>query len=58
LMILSSDREFTVWPKPGTELTVDLDSTKISLPIVGGEAAFRKAIKAASQPKAMRSGIF
>jgi X-Pro dipeptidyl-peptidase len=50
LMILSSDREFTVWPKPGTELTVDLDSTKISLPIVGGEAAFRKAIEAASQP--------
>ena len=25
LMILSSDRDFTLWPKPGTELTIDLD---------------------------------
>ena len=25
LMIMSSDHEFTLWPKPGTELTVDLD---------------------------------
>ncbi|MFH1765122.1 MAG: Xaa-Pro dipeptidyl-peptidase, partial [Gemmatimonadota bacterium] len=32
LMILSSDREFTLWPPPGTELTVDLDSTHIELP--------------------------
>ncbi len=44
LMILSSDRDFTVWPKAGTKLTVDLDATKISLPIVGGEAAFRQAV--------------
>ena len=27
LMILSSDRDFTLWPKPGTELTIDLDDT-------------------------------
>jgi X-Pro dipeptidyl-peptidase len=45
LMILSSDRDFTLWPKPGTEITVDLDSTSLSLPIVGGAAAFEKAIQ-------------
>jgi X-Pro dipeptidyl-peptidase len=43
LMIFSSDTEFTILPKPGTELTVDLDATKLTLPIVGGEAAFKKA---------------
>jgi X-Pro dipeptidyl-peptidase len=45
LMILSSDREFTLWPKPGTELTVDLDATSIRLPVVGGVEAFRSAVK-------------
>ncbi len=45
LMILSSDREFTLWPKPGTELTVDLDATTIRLPVVGGVEAFRRAVK-------------
>jgi len=45
LMIFSSDKEFTVWPEPGTELTVDLKGTKITLPIVGGKTAFEKAIK-------------
>jgi X-Pro dipeptidyl-peptidase len=40
LMIFSSDREFTLRPDPGTELTVDLDSTTITLPIVGGSDAF------------------
>lgn len=39
LMIFSSDREFTLWPQPGTELTVDLDETSLTLPIVGGEGA-------------------
>ncbi|MFD2541954.1 Xaa-Pro dipeptidyl-peptidase [Lacinutrix gracilariae] len=43
LMIFSSDKEFTLHPKPGTELTVDLDKTNISLPIVGGEEALKKA---------------
>ena len=38
-MIFSSDREFTLWPQPGTELTVDLDATSLTLPIVGGESA-------------------
>ncbi|MBT8395942.1 MAG: Xaa-Pro dipeptidyl-peptidase [Gemmatimonadetes bacterium] len=43
LMIFSSDREFTLWPPPGTELTVDLDSTFLDLPVVGGNAALRAA---------------
>ena len=40
LMVFSSDRDFTLWPAPGTELTVDLDSTSLKLPIVGGVAAY------------------
>ncbi|MFM9873900.1 MAG: Xaa-Pro dipeptidyl-peptidase [Fimbriimonadaceae bacterium] len=43
LMVLSSDRDFTVWPKPGTKLTIDLNGTQISLPVVGGKSAFEKA---------------
>ncbi len=43
LMIFSTDRDFTLWPDPGTELTVDLDATSIELPIVGGEESFNKA---------------
>lgn len=37
LMIFSSDKEFTLRPEPGTELTVDLDETELILPIVGGK---------------------
>ncbi|WP_298325483.1 Xaa-Pro dipeptidyl-peptidase [uncultured Dokdonia sp.] len=44
LMIFSSDSEFTVLPNPGTELTVDLSKTKLTLPVVGGETAFSKTI--------------
>lgn len=43
LMIFSSDKEFTVWPEPGTELTIDLDATSITLPIVGGIEAYEHA---------------
>jgi X-Pro dipeptidyl-peptidase len=42
-MIFSSDRDFTLWPDPGTELTIDLDGTSIELPIVGGVPAVRRA---------------
>jgi X-Pro dipeptidyl-peptidase len=42
LMIFSSDRDFTLWPKPGTELTVDLDGTVLQLPVVDGAAAFQR----------------
>jgi X-Pro dipeptidyl-peptidase len=41
LMIFSSDRECTLWPTPGTELTVDLDATSIVLPVVGGADALQ-----------------
>jgi X-Pro dipeptidyl-peptidase len=41
LMIFSSDRDFTVWPSPGTELTIDLDRTSLRLPVVGGARALR-----------------
>ena len=45
LMIFSSDNNFTLLPEPGTELTVDLNGTSITLPIVGGKKAFDKATK-------------
>ncbi|NEN24763.1 Xaa-Pro dipeptidyl-peptidase [Cryomorpha ignava] len=44
LMIFSSDKEFTLWPEPGTELTIDLDRTNLILPVVGGKEAFSKSI--------------
>ena len=44
LMIMSSDREFTLWPAPGTELTVDLGGTSIELPVVGGAATLEQAL--------------
>ncbi|WP_299130182.1 Xaa-Pro dipeptidyl-peptidase [uncultured Winogradskyella sp.] len=42
LMIFSSDQEYTLHPKAGTELTVDLAKTKLVLPIVGGKAVYSK----------------
>jgi X-Pro dipeptidyl-peptidase C-terminal non-catalytic domain. len=43
VMIMSSDREFTLWPKPGTQLTVDLAHSSFSIPIVGGAGALKAA---------------
>lgn len=43
IMIMSSDREFTLWPRPGTELTVDLARSSFSIPVVGGAGALRNA---------------
>ena len=45
LMIFSSDKEYTIWPKPGTEIKVDIKSTTLNLPIVGGKAAYLHAIR-------------
>ena len=45
LMIFSSDKEFTLWPKAGTEITIDLNRTILTLPVVGGASALEKAIK-------------
>lgn len=50
LMIFSSDREFTLHPDPGTELTVDLNATRLTLPIVGGVAAFQHAMERPPAP--------
>lgn len=44
LMVFSSDREFTLWPAPGTMLTVDLDGTMLRLPVVGGETGMSRAL--------------
>jgi X-Pro dipeptidyl-peptidase len=44
LMIFSSDREFTLWPHPGTELSINLDKTFLTLPIVGGLDKFNQAV--------------
>ncbi len=44
LMIFSSDRDFTLWPDPGAELTVDLNATRLTLPVVGGKKALKKAM--------------
>ncbi len=41
LMIFSSDRDFTLWPEPGTELTIDIENTELTLPIVGGQDALK-----------------
>ncbi|MGE0159681.1 MAG: Xaa-Pro dipeptidyl-peptidase [Gemmatimonadales bacterium] len=45
VMIFSSDREFTLWPPAGTELTVDLAGTRLELPVVGGAAALSEALR-------------
>ena len=43
LMVFSSDRLFTLRPQPGTEVTVDLAGTSLSIPVVGGSKAFTTA---------------
>jgi X-Pro dipeptidyl-peptidase len=42
-MIFSSDRDHTLWPPAGTELTVDLDATAIDLPVVDGMEAWMRS---------------
>tara|TARA_R110002073_G_scaffold14998_1_gene60097 strand:+ start:15060 stop:16898 length:1839 start_codon:yes stop_codon:yes gene_type:complete len=45
LLIFSSDKEFTLWPEPGTELTIDLEATSLSIPVVGGLDTLTKALE-------------
>lgn len=45
LMVMSSDKDFTLLPNPGTVLTLDLDGSSLSLPVVGGVAALQRAIQ-------------
>jgi X-Pro dipeptidyl-peptidase len=40
VVLLSSDFEYTLRPKPGTELTLDANRSQVMLPIVGGADAF------------------
>jgi X-Pro dipeptidyl-peptidase len=40
---MSSDKDFTLWPAPGTVLTVDLDGTSLTLPVVEGRAGLERA---------------
>ncbi len=44
LVVFSSDRQYTLWPEPGTELSLELDGTSLTIPVVGGEAAVRRAL--------------
>ena len=44
LLIFSSDKEFTLWPKPGAQIYFDLNGTSIVLPVVGGVEALKGAI--------------
>jgi len=46
LLVFSSDREFTLWPTPGTQLMVDIDAMSLDLPVVGGAAALAAAFGA------------
>lgn len=41
VMIFSSDQNFTLHPKAGTVLSIDLSKSSIDLPIVGGETSFK-----------------
>lgn len=50
LMIMSSDRDFTLWPKAGTELTIDLNKSSLTLPVVGGTTAYSNATAAGGKP--------
>ena len=42
IMIMSSDPEFTLWPRAGARLTVDLAGTSFTVPVVGGRAALTR----------------
>ncbi|MEM8556380.1 MAG: Xaa-Pro dipeptidyl-peptidase [Bacteroidota bacterium] len=45
LLVFASDRDFTLWPEPGTELIVDLDAVALELPAVGGATALESVFK-------------
>jgi hypothetical protein len=44
VMIVSSDRDFTIRPAAGTELTLDLADSSLTIPVVGGTNALAAAI--------------
>ena len=57
LMILSSDRLFTLRPEPGTELTVDLGGTSLNLPVVGGPLAMGVCAEPDDRPTVVIGGV-
>jgi X-Pro dipeptidyl-peptidase len=44
LMVFGSDQEFTLWARPGIELTLDLAEVSLELPVVGGTEALQRAL--------------
>jgi predicted acyl esterase len=43
LMVFSSDRQYTIRPAAGTQLTLDLAGSSITIPVVGGASALATA---------------
>nr|WP_173140710.1 Xaa-Pro dipeptidyl-peptidase [Kibdelosporangium persicum] len=43
-VLLSSDYDYTLRPKPGAGISLDVDDTALDLPIVGGKRALRDAL--------------
>jgi X-Pro dipeptidyl-peptidase len=41
LVVVSTDHDYTIRPKPGTELTLAPNDSSIRLPVVGGAGALR-----------------
>ncbi|MBE2316733.1 Xaa-Pro dipeptidyl-peptidase [Solirubrobacter sp. CPCC 204708] len=44
LMVFSSDREYTIRPAAGTQVSLDLAGSTVTLPVVGGSGALASAI--------------
>jgi X-Pro dipeptidyl-peptidase len=40
LVVLSTDHDYTLRPRPGTRISLNPDASTLSLPVVGGAAAF------------------
>jgi X-Pro dipeptidyl-peptidase len=40
LVLVSSDRDFTLWPEPGTKIEFAIEQCQLDLPIVGGIEAY------------------
>ena len=43
LMVFSSDRQYTIRPAAGTQVSLDLAGSSITIPVVGGPSAFAAA---------------
>ncbi|WP_367130803.1 Xaa-Pro dipeptidyl-peptidase [Saccharothrix sp. HUAS TT1] len=43
-VLISSDYDYTLRPAPGAGLSIDLTSTVVELPVVGGVAALRRSV--------------